>query len=61
LAQGNVHIFVVGADFPDSQLPTQAIFRYVHVADASIPEPPTAMLSAILFAGVFAWQCRRWR
>jgi hypothetical protein len=26
----------------------------------SIPEPPTMMLSAIFFAGVFAWQWRRW-
>jgi hypothetical protein len=38
-----------------------ATFRYIHVADASIPEPPTAMLSAVFFAGVFAWQWRRWR
>ena len=38
-----------------------ATFRFVHVADTSIPEPPTAALSAIFFAGVFAWQWRRWR
>jgi RNA polymerase sigma factor (sigma-70 family) len=37
------------------------IFRYVHVADASIPEPPTMILSAIFFAGVFAWRWRRSR
>jgi hypothetical protein len=38
-----------------------AAYRYVHVANSPIPEPSTAALSAIFFAGVFAWQWRRSR
>jgi hypothetical protein len=38
-----------------------AAYRYVHVANASIPEPSAAVLSAIFLAGVFAcrWRCTR--
>jgi hypothetical protein len=55
----------VGIDYytlmPPPRVLGSAIFRYVHVSDTPIviPEPCTATLSAIFFAGVFAWQWRR--
>ena len=43
----------------DGRGPHRVAYRYVQVADSPIPEPSTAILSAIFFAGVFAWQWRR--
>jgi RNA polymerase sigma factor (sigma-70 family) len=46
---------------PNHPVLGSAAYRFVHVADTSIPEPSTATLSSVFFAGVIAWQWRRWR